>query len=110
MVDEMNNLQLGKMYLVKELFWLLYPTKGLAGGAAGGFGGHGWRLKKLTTAYETAKWESESFNCNVDVVEENTCFVLLEVDNGYFKLLNSNGNIGWTWGRDFFEHFELVKE
>ena len=111
MVDEMNNLQLGKMYLVKELFWLLYPTKGLAGGAADGFGGHGWRLKKLTTAYETAKWESESFNCNVFVVEENTCVVLLEVDERCYKLLDCNGNIGWIYcWDDFSKYFELVKE
>ena len=109
-------LQIGKMYLVKKFFWLLYPTKELAG-----IGHHvveGMvdeqrappRLKELTTAYEIAKWESGQLNCIVDVVEENTCFILLEQDNDYFKLLDSNGNIGWTWGRDFFKHFKLVKE
>ena len=95
------NLQIGKMYLVKDLFWFLYPTKDLADGAVAG---------KRTTAYEDAEWYSEYYSCNVVVGEENTCFVLLEQDNIYFKLLNSNGNIGWIRCYGFSKHFELVKE
>jgi hypothetical protein len=96
----MNNLQLGKMYLVKEFFWLLFPTKELAAleGVAG------WR------AVQSAKWYSEYLNCNVDVVEENTCFVLLEKDGGYYKLLDSNGNIGWIGCWDFSKYFEVLNE
>jgi len=104
-------MQLGKMHLVKEWFWFLYPTKELAARA------RRWsacprarRRGSSATAYQDAKELSESFNCNVFVVEPNTCFVLLEVDDGYFKLLDSNGNIGWIRCRAFFDYFELVKE
>ena len=99
----MNNLQLGKMHLVKEFFWFLYPTKDLAVRCT---------TARATTkaAYHDAKWLSEHYNCNVDVVEPNTCFVLLEMDERFYKLLDSNGNIGWTYCFDFSGYFELVKE
>jgi len=93
-------MQLGKMHLVKEWFWFLYPTKEKT-----------WRSGPAARA-DNAKLLSEHVQCNVFVVEPNTCVVLLEVDNGYFKLLDSNGNIGWIWCRclAFSKHFELVKE
>ena len=97
----MNNLQLGKMYLVKEFFWFLFPTKELAVWAG--------RREKVAAA-QAAKVLSEDYNCNVFVVEENTCFVLLEVDDDYYKLLDSNGNIGWIICWNVSKNFELVKE
>jgi len=97
----MNKFQIGKMYLVKEFFWFLYPTKELAV----------WPVKvERTRAYQDAKWHSERYKCNVFVVEENTCVVLLEVDDDYYKFLDCNGNIGWIICRDFSNVFELAKE
>lgn len=59
-----------------------------------------------------AEWLSQEFKCNVGVVEPNTCFVLLEVDEVYFKVLDCNGNIGWIsfcfW--DISKHFEVLNE
>ena len=95
----MNDLQIGKMYLVKEFFWLLYTMKEMAEAAVA-----------AVAAYQAAKWYSEGYNCNVCVVEENTCFVLLEQDEEYIKLLDSNGNVGWIRCSDFSKYFELVKE
>ena len=100
-------MQLGKMYLVKEYFWLLYPTKELVGVPG--------QLRACAvsraTAWPVAKWVSEQYKCNVAVVEENTCFVLLEKDEAYFKLLDSNGNIGWIYCcDDFSRYFKIVKE
>ena len=95
-------MQLGKMYLVKELFWFLYPTKELAGGLKATVGRVGAEIH--------AKMLSEDYNCNVFVVEPNTCVVLLEVDNGYYKLLDCNGNIGWIICRYFSNYFEIAKE
>ena len=93
-------MQLGKMYLVKEFFWFLFPTKELAVRCP---------TAKMRT-YHDAKWLSEYYKCNVAVVEKNTYVVLLEVDNGYIKLLDCNGNIGWIRCSAFFDYFELVKE
>ena len=98
-------MQLGKMYLVKELFWFLYPTKELAVEADPWRAGMAWRW-----AANNAKLLSERYKCNVSFVEENTCVVLLEVDDDYCKLLDSNGNIGWIICRDFSKYFKLVKE
>ena len=86
---------IGKLYLVKQLCWLLFPKKEVA-------------LASEEAAKRTAKWLSEQFKCNVSVVEENTYVVLLEVDDEYIKVLDSNGNIGWTRCWEFSEYFKLV--
>jgi len=105
----MNDLQFGKIYLVKEFFWFLFPTKKLAG-CEGMSGTEGTSASSRARAYRNAKWYSEQYNCNVCVVEKNTCFVLLEQDKDLFKVLDSNGNIGWIRCYDFFRYFELVKD
>ena len=104
----MNDLQLGKMYLVKDWFRLLYPTKELATTATTAEGALGSQARPR--AYRNARWYSEEYNCNVAVVEENTCVLLLEQDKNLFKVLDSNGNIGWIYCYDFSKCFELVKE
>ena len=109
----MNKFQLGKMYLVKEYFWFLFPTKELAASsAASGSGSIPTPPPEVAAPPEVAKVLSEYYNCNVAVVEENTCVVLLEMDETEhcYKLLDSNGNIGWIICRDFSKNFELVKE
>ena len=102
----MNNLQIGKMYLVKEYFWYVFPTKELAADSR-----VEWDAT-VSAAAVMAKVLSESFNCNVAVVEENTCVVLLEMDEAEhcYKLLDCNGNIGWIGCYHFSKNFELVKE
>ncbi len=106
----MNNLQLGKMYLVKELFWFLYPTKKVAVGVMRDYR-HWERAGSSLVAAHNAKMLSEDYNCNVSFVEPKTCVVLLEVDERCYKLLDSNGNIGWTYCcDDFSRYFKIVKE
>ena len=93
-------MQLGKMHLVKEWFWFLYPTKEKT-----------WRSGPAAWADNAnAKLLSEHVQCNVFVVEPKTCVVLLEVVDDYYKLLDSNGNIGWIGCWDFSKYFMLVKE
>jgi hypothetical protein len=104
-------LQIGKMYLVKEYFWFLFPTKELAVGAIDRFEGRasqGW----AATGAVVAKVLSERYKCNIFVVEPKTCVVLLEMDETEhcYKLLDCNGNIGWTRCWSFASYFELVKE
>ena len=107
----MKKIQIGKMYCVKKFFWLLYPTRTELEYDVGVLASvRSVAPREREDAYEDAKWYSELYSCNFDVVEENTCFVLLEQDKDYFKLLNSNGNIGWIYCREFSRYFELVKE
>ena len=106
----MNNLQLGKMYLVKEFFWFVFPTKKVAGVAMREWPGADGAVSLLRATYN-AKRLSEYYWCDVFVVEPNTCVVLLEVDEPCYKLLDSNGNIGWTYCcDDFSRYFKIVKE
>lgn len=81
----MTDIKIGKLYLVKEYFWFLLPTKEMAMEVG--------VLSSLTAT--RAKWLSKHFKCKVSVIEPNTCVVLLEADEGYYKLLGCNGNIGW---------------
>ena len=99
-------MQLGKMYCMKQHFWLLFPTKETAIKLSRS------GLRSAAT-YQDAKWLSEHYNCNVSFVEPNTCVVLLEVDEDErcYKLLDSNGNIGWIYCcDDFSKYFDPVKE
>jgi len=100
-------MQLGKMYLVKEYYWFMFPTKELAEAIAAGRRA----MAALDAAWCRTRVASEDYNCNnVSFVEENTYVVLLEQDNDYIKILDSNGNIGWIVCWDFSDFFELVKE
>ena len=92
---------IGELYFVKELFWLLFPTKELAS-KRWCFAATGGRAKQVKGA--------------VSFVEPKTYVVLLEEDENVneccYKLLDSNGNIGWIgWNScsDFSRYFELVK-
>ena len=68
-------MQLGKMYLVKEYCWFLYPTKELAWDEGTDSSGR----PRRAYAVQGAKWYSEHYKCNVFVVEPKTYVVLLEV-------------------------------
>jgi hypothetical protein len=104
----MSDIQIGELYLVKEFFWFLFPTKELARRVQTAV--VATARYRARVAWRNAKWLSQEFKCNVSVVEPNTCVVLLEEDENFFKVLDSNGNIGWIRCRDFSDFFELVKE
>jgi hypothetical protein len=104
----MSYIQIGELYFVKEFFWFLFPTKELARRVQTAVvAAARYRAK---AAWRNAKMLSKDYNCNVFVVEPNTCFVLLEEDENFFKVLDSNGTVGWIRCRDFSDFFELVKE
>ena len=105
----MSDLKIGELYLVKEFFWFLFPTKELARRVQTAVQAV-MGVERARAAWRNAKMLSEDYNCNVSVVEPNTCFVLLEEDENFFKVLDSNGNIGWIRCWSFYSYFELVKE
>ena len=99
---------IGKLYLLKQYCWFLFPTKEVAVWADEKAWG-AWR-RTSSAAKSAAKWLSDHYNCNASVIEENIYVVLLEVDDEFIKVLDSNGNIGWTSGREFSKYIEIVKE
>jgi hypothetical protein len=93
---------------MKQYFRLLFPTKELLVAYDGLTAREG-----AGAAHALATRLSEHYNCNVSFVEPNTCVVLLEVDEDErcYKLLDSNGNIGWIYCcDDFSKYFDPVKE
>lgn len=98
------NLQLGKMYLVKQYFWLLYPTKEQSMQTS-----FPPRPTKVQAASDSTRLSSHD-KCSIGIVELNTCFVLLEQDEKVFKILDCNGNIGWIRCSDFSSRFKLFEE
>jgi hypothetical protein len=104
--------EIGKMYLVKDFFWILFPTKKFA---------MIWSDAARWETREQALWACERYNVDVSVFEPNTCIVLLEIEYDavlrgrarrrvFYKLLDSNGNIGWICSDVFYEHISQSEE
>ena len=84
-------MQVGKLYQVKQYFWLLYPSKEIAAHAAA------LRFADLTAAAGpvAADYWSIYFNCNVTYISPKDIFCLIEKDGKYLKVLTTNGELGW---------------
>ena len=83
-------MNIGSLYQINKFHWFLYPSKDIA--AAG-------RARAAAlVATNTERWSaqlSKQFNCNVSFIAQNSMFVLLEQDGKYYKVLSTEGNIGW---------------
>ena len=51
--------------------------------------------------------------CNVSFIPQNSMFMLLEQDKEYYKVLSTDGQLGWiiypeneVWAKDCFEQVE----
>ena len=79
-------MQVGKLYQVKKLFWLLFPSKEIVATA-------------VATAADgdatDADYWSKYFNCNVTYISPKDIFCLIEKDGKYLKVLTTNGELGW---------------
>jgi hypothetical protein len=92
-------MNIGKLYQVKKYFWFLYPSKEIAVAAT-----------STPTAYATgaaaaaeAACLSKHFKCNVSHIEPNIIFCLLEKDGKYYKVLTTNGELGWFYLADWYK-------
>ena len=81
-------MNIGKLYQVKKYYWLLYPSKEIAGDFAAA-------TRHCAAAADTAAFLSERYKCNVLYIPENSIFCFLEQDGKYLKVLTSTGEIGW---------------
>ena len=112
----MNEIQLGKMYLVKEWFWFLYPTKEMVVEAyTCGVPNVPHSSHISVYAHGKAKTIGTTKSCNVYVAEPKTCIVLLDQQKTelgkVYQILNSNGNIGWIRCHGAFtDYFEIINQ
>ena len=92
------NFNVGKLYQVKKLDWLLYPTKDIAAAAAADADYAAVSLVAANDPTKAAYWLdylSKYFNCNVTYISPNSIFCLIEKDGNFLKILSTNGELGW---------------
>ena len=98
-------MNIGKLYQVKKYFWFLYPSKEIA--VAATFSS----TAIATGAAAEAACLSKHFKCNVSYIEPNSVFCLLEKDGKYYKVLTTNGELGWiyitVWCKDDIEEVKV---
>ena len=80
-------MNIGSLYTVKNLFWLLHPTKEIA--ALG--------PPMYSAAAPAAAYWSKQFNCDVTYFSPDSIVVFLEEDGKLKRVLTSDGRVGWTW-------------
>ena len=92
-------MNIGKLYEIKEYFWLLYPSKEIAYAADDATAGRATLVH--ATAMATAAYYRKRFKCNVSYIEPNSIFMLLDQDGEYIKILSTNGELGWIYLADW---------
>lgn len=103
--------KIGKIYQVKERYWLLFSSKEVYRYMEGELcqahphpatGPHADLFAASMAAYFSGR-----YNCNVSYISPNDLVLLLELDGKFKKVLTSNGEMGWTWFTDDYnECFE----
>jgi hypothetical protein len=104
-------MEIGKLYQVKQYFWLLYPSKDIAVAVTADAEAVAGVTVVIAAGY--ADYWSREFNCNVSFVPQNSIFMLLEQDGKYYKVLSTEGMVGWIyfseWCKEHIEHIAEVK-
>ena len=109
-------MEIGKLYQLKEDYWLLFPSKDIAADAEERFDAdkHPFVLAVAALAASYADYWSRKFNCNVSFIPQNSIFMLLEQDGKYCKILTTSGSIGWIiypenehWTKNCIEEVKL---
>ena len=100
-------MNIGKLYQVKEYFWLLYPSKDIAALVAADDTSD---ASDAVAAALDAAYYSNKYNCNVSYIEPNSIFVFLEQDGYYCKILSTNGELGWLYIIDPYKDKDDIDE
>jgi len=93
-------MNVGKLYQIKKLYWLLYPSKDIDTTLT-------TAVHQAATAVSVASGWCKELNCNVSYISPNSMFMLLERQtsvwqDGYCcKILSTNGEVGWIYLADW---------
>ena len=111
-------MEIGNLYQVKQYFWLLFPSKDIAvtaarTDAAVAPGSAAAASSASASAANWANYWSGQLSCNVSYISPNSLFMLLEQDGKYYKVLSTEGMVGWIyfpeWCKEHIEHIAEVK-
>jgi hypothetical protein len=100
-------MEVGKLYSVKQYFWLLFPSKDIAAGAVPAAAVA--RVAAAAAALVAAYWSSR-LSCDISYISPKGIFMLLEQDGKYYKVLSTEGMVGWICFPEWWkEHIAEVK-
>ena len=95
-------MEIGKLYQLKELYWLLYPSMKVARTASFDLGDAGIAC---SSGPEWSAFWSKRLKCNVTFISPNSFFMLLEQRDRYCKILSAEGTVNWIilneWCKSF---------
>ena len=98
-------MKIGRLYNVKQYFWLLFPTKETAAAASAATA-----VATAAALLSGAIYWSKRFNCEVTYFSPDSIVVFLEEDGKFKKFLTSDGRIGWTLiDEEYNNYFEEMK-
>ena len=92
-------MNIGKLYQVKKLCWMLFPSKEIAATATAGR-----TIVTAAAAARAAAYYSEKYNCNVSYISAKSIFVFLEKDGEFIKILSANGEVGWIYLAELYKN------
>ena len=87
-------MNIGKLYQVKKLCWMLFPSKEIAATTSPPIHEPS-TVASVATATAIAAYYSEKYNCYVSYISAKSIFMLLEKDGDFIKILSTNGEVGW---------------
>ena len=103
-------MNLGSLYLVKELYRVLFPTKEIAAAVNPTVAMIDASTIEAFNIDVNASYWMEEFDCHVSYIIPNELVVFLDKDETFLKVLTSDGRIGWTWfDEDYIDCFEEVE-
>jgi len=85
-------MNIGSLYRIKQLYWLLFPSQEKAVAAALVFG---TPQASLTDVRDRADYWGKKLKCNFSFLSPESIFAPLEQKNKVLKVLTTNGEIGW---------------
>ena len=102
-------MNVGKLYQVKNLYWMIYPSTAVC--CAHAALAHDPVRCGEKSAATSAAYYSKYFNCNVSYIEPSI-FCLLEKDGEFIRILSANGEVGWIyladWCKDDIEEVTIA--
>ncbi len=108
-------MNVGKLYQVKNLYWMIYPSTAAAtttfSTGPTTTAAHDPVRFGVQSAASAAAYYSTYFNCNVSYISPNSIFCLLEKDGEFIRILSANGEVGWInladWCKDDIEEITV---
>jgi hypothetical protein len=95
MMNTVRDMKIGSLYQIKNYYWMLYPSKDTASAAADDLD-EGTATPRRH-ADNWANYWSSRFSCNISYISPNSLFMLLEQDGKYYKVLSTEGMVGWIY-------------